>query len=337
MSGEHKHDHDHKHAHGGGGGSTSRRRLKLVLILTIIYMLAEAIGGWLSNSLALLSDAGHMLTDVAAIALAMLALWFASRPATHQKTYGYYRMEILAALANGVALVVISLLILFEALQRIRAPEGVRGLEVTVIGAGGLVVNAISASLLHRGSEENMNMRAAFLHVVSDAIGSLGAVIAGLLIWLRGVLIADPLISIVIAALIVYSSWQLIRDAVNVLLEGTPAHIDIPAVISAMQRVTGIREVHDLHIWTISSGKDALSAHVTITEGASHKSVLEALHECLRAEFNIGHLTIQVESGDEVQEDNVRLYQISKKSEPDQGSHSRSTGGQSAAARKGEN
>src|SRR5262245_7796967 len=195
MSGEHKHDHDHKHAH-GGGGSTSRRRLKLVLILKIIYMLAEAIGGWLSNSLALLSDAGHMLTDVAAIALAMLALWFASRPATHQKTYGYYRMEILAALANGVALVVISLLILFEALQRIRAPEGVRGLEVTVIGAGGLVVNAISASLLHRGSEENMNMRAAFLHVVSDAIGSLGAVIAGLLIWLRGVLIADPLISI---------------------------------------------------------------------------------------------------------------------------------------------
>src|SRR5215471_21184355 len=166
MTGQYKHDHEHKHAHGSGG--TSRGRLKVVLILTIIYMLAEAVGGFLSNSLALWSDAGHMLTDVAAILLAMLALWFASRPATHQKTYGYYRMEILAALANGVALVVISLLILFEALQRIRAPEGVRGLEVTVIGAGGLVVNAISASLLHRGSEENMNMRAAFLHVVSD-------------------------------------------------------------------------------------------------------------------------------------------------------------------------
>src|SRR5262252_10301423 len=165
MADEHKHDHEHKRVR--GSGNLGRRRLKLVLVLTIIYMLAEAIGGWLSNSLALLSDAGHMLTDVAAIALAMLALWCASRPATHQKTYGYYRMEILAALANGVALVVISLLIFFEALQRIRVPEAVRGLEVALIGGGGLVVNAVSASLLLRGSQENMNMRAAFLHVVS--------------------------------------------------------------------------------------------------------------------------------------------------------------------------
>jgi len=333
MTGQYKHDHEHKHAHGSGG--TSRGRLKVVLILTIIYMLAEAVGGFLSNSLALWSDAGHMLTDVAAILLAMLALWFASRPATHQKTYGYYRMEILAALANGVALVVISLLIFLEALQRIRVPEAVRGLEVALIGGGGLIVNAVSASLLHRGSLENMNMRAAFLHVVSDAIGSVGAVIAGLLIWRKGILIADPLISIAIAVLIVYSSWQLIRDAVNVLLEGTPAHIDISAVISVMQRVSGIREVHDLHVWTISSGKDALSAHVTITEGASHKSVLEALHECLRAEFNIGHLTIQVESGDETQDDRVKLYQISKKSETEPDAPGDAGSGQSAAARKG--
>jgi cobalt-zinc-cadmium efflux system protein len=335
MSGEHKHDHEHKHPHSGSGAS--RGRLKLVLALTIVYMLAEAIGGFLSNSLALLSDAGHMLTDVAAIALAMLALWFASRPATHQKTYGYYRMEILAALANGVALVVISLLIFLEALQRIRAPEAVRGLEVTIIGAGGLVVNGISASLLHRESRENLNMRAAFLHVVSDAIGSLGAVVAGLLIWLKGVLIADPLISIGIAVLIVYGSWQLIRDAVNVLLEGTPAHIDIAAVIGAMRRVSGIREVHDLHVWTISSGKDALSAHVTITPGASHKSVLDALHECLRAEFNIGHLTIQVESPDEAQDDSVKLYQISRRSEIEPDAPGGSSSGQSAVARKGEN
>jgi len=335
MAGEHKTDPEHKHTH--GGARASRRRLKLVLILTIVYMLAEAIGGLLSNSLALLSDAGHMLTDVAAIALAMLALWFASRPATHQKTYGYYRMEILAALANGVALVVISLLIFLEAIQRIRAPEAVRGLEVAIIGAGGLVVNVVSASLLHRGSQENMNMRAAFLHVISDAIGSLGAVIAGLLIWLKGVLIADPLISIAIAVLIIYSSWQLIRDAVNVLLEGTPAHIDISAVIGAMQRVSGIREVHDLHVWTISSGKDALSAHVTIREGTSHKSVLDALHECLRTEFNIGHLTIQVESPDEAQDENVRLYQISRRSENEADAPGRGSSSQSAAARKGEN
>jgi len=278
-----------------------------------------------------------MLTDVAAILLAMLALWFASRPVTHQKTYGYYRMEILAALANGVALVVISLLIFFEAVQRIRAPEPVRGLEVTIIGVGGLVVNGISASLLHRASEENMNMRAAFLHIISDAVGSLGAVIAGLLIFVKGILIADPLISIAIAILIIYSSWQLIRDAVNVLLEGTPAHIDIPAVISAMRRVSGIREVHDVHVWTISSGKDALSAHVTITDGASHKSVLDALHECLRVEFNIGHLTIQVESADEAQDESMRLYQISRRSEPEPDTPGIGNSGQGAAARKGEN
>jgi cobalt-zinc-cadmium efflux system protein len=335
MTEQHKHDHEHKHTR-AGAGSVNRGRLRIVLALTIIYMLAEAIGGFLSNSLALLSDAGHMLTDVAAISLAMLALWFASRPATHQKTYGYYRMEILAALANGVALVVISLLIFLEAVQRIRAPEPVRGLEVTIIGAGGLVVNGISASLLHRASEENLNMRAAFLHVVSDAIGSLGAIIAGLLIWRKGVLIADPLISIAIAFLIVYSSWQLIRDAVNVLLEGTPAHIDIAAVIASMRRVGGIREVHDLHVWTISSGKDALSAHVTITEGASHKAVLEDLHDCLRTEFNIGHLTIQVESGDEAQDDTLRLYQISRRSEIEPDAPGSGNSGQSAAAGNGE-
>jgi cobalt-zinc-cadmium efflux system protein len=336
MTEEHKHDHDHKRAH-GAGGSGSRRRLKLVLALTIAYMLAEAIGGFVSNSLALLSDAGHMLTDVAAILLAMLALWFASRPATHQKTYGYYRMEILAALANGVALVVISLLILLEAVQRIRTPEPVRGLEVALIGAGGLLVNAISASLLHRASEENLNMRAAFLHVVSDAIGSLGAIAAGLLIWQKGLLIADPLISIAIAVLIVYGSWQLIRDAVNVLLEGTPAHIDIAAVIASMRRVGGIREVHDLHVWTISSGKDALSAHVTIGEGASHKAVLEDLHECLRSEFNIGHLTIQVESAGDSQDDNLRLYQISRRSETEPDEPGSSSNGQTAAAGNTEN
>jgi len=301
MASEHKKEHEHKHSHGGGG--TSRRRLKLVLILTIVYMLAEAIGGFLSNSLALLSDAGHMLTDVAAIALAMLALWFAARPATHQKTYGYYRMEILAALANGVALVVISLLIFLEALQRIRAPEPVRGLEVAVIGAGGLVVNAVSASLLLRGSQENMNMRAAFLHVVSDAIGSLGAVIAGLLIWLKGILIADPLISIAIAVLIVYSSWQLIRDAVNVLLEGTPAHIDISAVIGAMQRVSGIREVHDLHVWTLTSGKYQLSVHLVMCDGDEARTIVHAAQNQLRTQFGISHSTVQVDTESECAEE----------------------------------
>jgi cobalt-zinc-cadmium efflux system protein len=299
------HDHSHTHA-----AMTNRRRLAFVLALTIAYMLAEAVGGFLTNSLALISDAGHMLTDIAALLLAMLALWFTGRPATHQKTYGYFRMEILAALANGVALVAISLLLFYEALQRIHNPEAVRGLDVMLIATGGLVVNAISAWLLHAGSQENLNMRGAFLHVVSDALGSVGAIIAGALIWRKGLLIADPLVSLIMCVLIIYSSWQLIRDAVNVLLEGTPSHIDIPALIEAMHGVEYVCEVHDLHVWTISSGKDALSAHVKIEAGSSYKEVLGELQERLRSDFNIGHLTIQIESQEPVEDDGVRLYQI---------------------------
>jgi cobalt-zinc-cadmium efflux system protein len=240
----------------------------------------------------------------------MLALWFAARPITTKKTYGYYRLEILAALANGVALVVISILIFYEALQRIERPEAVRGFEVMLIATGGLVINAISAWLLHSASEENLNMRGAFLHVISDALGSVGAVAAGLLVWWRGWALADPFISIAMCLLIVYSSWQLIRESVNILLEGTPSHINVRAVIESMQTVEGVSNVHDLHVWTISSGKEALSAHVTIEPGASHRLVLQSLQQRLSSEFNIGHVTIQIESPDEANIENVKLYQI---------------------------
>jgi cobalt-zinc-cadmium efflux system protein len=314
MAGEQEHRYARLHS---PVAASNRQRLKAVLALTIIYMLAEAIGGFLTNSLALLSDAGHMLTDVAALALALLALWFAARPVTPQKTYGYYRTEILAALANGVALVVISLLIFYEAIHRISNPVQIRGLEMILIASGGLVVNAISAWLLRSASETNLNMRGAFLHVIGDMLGSVGAVVAGLLIWRLGWVLADPIISIAMCLMIIYSSWQLIRESVNVLLEGTPAHINIRAVLEAMHEVEGVTNVHDLHIWTISSGLEALSAHVAIEPNVSHKKTLEALRERLRSKFNIGHVTIQLEPSEEASEEKHKLYQIARRSEAD--------------------
>jgi cobalt-zinc-cadmium efflux system protein len=306
----HKHehqDHDEPHHHDRTGLS-SKRRLAWVFALTAIYMITEAVGGYLSNSLALLSDAGHMLTDVASIALAMFALWFSSRPATSKKTYGYLRLEILAALANGVTLVVISLMIFYEAWQRIKNPESVQGLEVMLIAIGGLAVNAISAYLLHSASSENLNMRGAFLHVISDMLGSVGAIIAGVLIWKFGWTISDPVISILMCLLIIFSSWQLIRESLNVLLEGTPSHINIQAVIETMMSVGGVLNVHDLHIWTISSGNVALSAHVAIESASSYEGTLQALQEALRSKFNIGHVTIQIELLN--RNEAVKLYQI---------------------------
>jgi cobalt-zinc-cadmium efflux system protein len=251
-----------------------------------------------------------MLADVASLALALLALWFAVRPATTKKTYGYYRMEILAALVNGSALVVISLLISFEAFQRIKSPESVKGFEVTLIAIGGLAINVVSAFVLHAASQENLNMRGAFLHVMGDALGSVGAIIAGVLIWRWGWALADPLISIAMCVLIIYGSWQLIRESVNILLEGTPSHINIRAVVDAMHTVRGVTDVHDLHVWTISSGMEALSAHVTIESGVAHRAVLEGLQAQLRSEFDIGHVTIQIESLDEAETGSGKLYQI---------------------------
>jgi cobalt-zinc-cadmium efflux system protein len=308
---DHGHDHHHHpHAH-------NRRRLAVVMALTVAYMLAEAVGGFLTNSLALLSDAGHMLADVASLGLAWLALWFTARPITPKKTYGYYRIEILAALANGVALIVISLLIAYEAMHRLRHPEAVAGFEMLLIAAGGLLVNAFSAWLLHGASEENLNMRGAFLHITGDALGSVGAIIAGLLIWRWGWTLADPIISFVVCALIVFSSWHLIHASVNILLEGTPPHINVRSVVEAMHAVKGVADVHELHIWTISSGKEALSAHVTLAAGAAHRATLEALQAQLRAQFNITHVTIQIELPDEDEAASSRLYQIVRKAQRD--------------------
>jgi len=283
-------------AHRHGGAPESRRSLSIVLILTCAYMIAEAFGGWWTGSLALLADAGHMLADVAALMLALMAVWFAARPATPNKTFGYYRLEILAALVNGVALILISLFIIYEAYQRWFAPRHVRSTAMTIIAAGGLAVNLICARLLHHEREQDLNVRGAWLHVIGDALGSVAAIIAGVLITLFGWNAADSAFSVVIGLLIVWSSWNLIRDATNVLLEGTPAHINLAAVEDVILQTDGVADVHDLHIWTITSGREALSAHVIHAQAISQSNLLKELRTKLHDRFGVDHLTIQMET-----------------------------------------
>ena len=266
--------------------------------LTFVYMFAEAIGGWAVNSLALLADAGHMLTDVAALSLTLAAIWFASRPATEKKTYGYYRLEILAAFVNGIALVLISLWVLYEAYERWNAPPEVKGFGLTMIAIGGLIVNIICAWLLHGDHQHDLNMRGAWLHVMGDLFGSVTAIIAGVLIIAFGWFWADALCSALISLIIIFSAWNLIRESVNVLLEGTPAHINLAAVEDAILETEGVKEIHDLHIWTISSGLEALSAHVCHDKHIIQPELLKSLRKRLHDEFGIDHLTIQMETPD---------------------------------------
>lgn len=268
----------------------------MVLVLTALYMVAEAVGGWLTGSLALLADAGHMLADVAALALALLAVWFGARPATPRKTFGYYRLEIFAALVNGVELVVISLLIIYEAYHRWTNPQPVKSGTMMLVAVGGLLVNLSCAYALHGHHEEDLNVRGAWLHVLGDALGSVGAILAGALMLLYGWYPADPLFSIVISLLIVWSSWNLIRESTNVLLEGTPAHINLRAVEEAILETDGVEDVHDLHIWTITSGREALSAHVIHRDAIRPPELLSQLRNKLHDMFGVDHLTIQMET-----------------------------------------
>ncbi len=291
----HRHEHPVKHHHHDHSRGASQRTLLIVLALTFGYMIAEAVGGYLANSLALLSDAGHMFTDVAALALSLFAVRFASRPSTPRKTYGFYRLEILAALANGVMLIVLSLLICVEAYHRVRTPEEVKGWTLIWISTGGLVVNLISAWLLSRSHRESLNVRGAFLHVIGDLLGSVAAISAGVLIVWRDWRWADPAFSVVISALIIYSSWRLVADAVNILLEGTPSHINAAAVEEAIRTVTGVREVHDLHIWTITSDRHAVTVHVVINDASESYRVLREVREVLTQRFALTHSTIQIE------------------------------------------
>ncbi len=290
----HPHEHAHTRRAGAPGRAQVTRRLRIALVLVVLYMGAEVVGGVLSGSLALLADAGHMLSDAGSLALALFATWFAARPAPADRTYGFHRAEILAALAHGGTLIAVAILIFVEAWQRLRAPPEVAGGLLMAIAAGGLAVNLAGLWILHGGRDHSLNVRGAWLHVLSDALGSVQAIVAGGLVLAFGWNLADPIASVAIGVLIAHSAWRLTREAVAVLMEGVPGHLDIDEVRDAMLRVEGVDEVHDLHVWTITSGFVALSAHV-VPSDSGVPGLLGRLTRELDARFGIEHTTIQVE------------------------------------------
>ena len=293
MRTPHPHTHDHARARSG-----NRRRLTLTLLLVSCYMIVEFVGGLIANSLALLADAGHMLSDSGALVLTLFALWLAERPPTAKRTYGYYRAEILAALANGAVLIAASIYILVEAFHRLHSPPEVMSTTMLAVATGGFLVNVASLWILQGGQNENLNIRGAWLHVLTDALGSVGAIVAGILIAGFGWHRADPAISALIGLLVMYSAWRLVAEATSVLMENAPRGINVDAVLRAMEEVPEVLNVHDLHVWTITSGLDSLSAHVIVEKQQSHGRVLDAVRRMLRARFGIDHITIQIEPPD---------------------------------------
>lgn len=285
--------HDHFH------GSTrhrkdQRRRMRWVLLITAGFMLAEVVGGILSNSLALLADAGHMFADVGALALSMVAMRLAQRPPSPTKTYGYVRLEILAALINGAALLFISFFILKEAWERFRTPPEVDGPLMMTVAAAGLAVNVTGAILLHKHAQDSLNVRGAYLHVLGDLLGSVGALTAGLVILTTGWMTADPLISVAIALLILFGAWRLVREAADVLLEGAPRELDVEELVEDLRGIEGLEELHDIHVWTLTSGFVAMSGHGVIDNLDMHRRILDQINAKLN-ERGISHVTFQLE------------------------------------------
>ena len=285
------------HQHGAGHSHTSDapvRNLRIALVLTAALLVVEVVGGILSNSIALLADAGHMLTDVAALGLALFVAWFSRQPSSPQKTFGYLRWEILAAFVNGATLLLISAWILWQAIIRLRAPEPVSGGLMLAVAVSGLVVNIIAARVLVRSSSHNLNARGAYLHVLGDLLASVGTVAAAIAIRYTGWLAADPVASILTTMLIMRGAWQLVRESVDILLESTPAHIPMPAVRSQLEAIPGIESVHDLHVWAVTPAVVAMSAHCIVREPDQHQHVLGHIHDAMRL-FGIEHVTIQLE------------------------------------------
>lgn len=269
-------------------------------------MVAEAIGGWIANSLALLADAGHMASDVAALAISLAAIHAGRREPTSSRTYGFHRAEVLAALANAVGLGVVALSIAWEAVERFSSPPEVAATLAFAVAAGGLAVNLAGLAVLGGARELGLGVRSAWLHMVGDALGSVGAMVSAAAIALFGWRWADPLASLAIAALIVRSAVALLLDTLNVLMEAAPPHIDVDAVRASLEALPEVRDVHDLHVWTIASGLDALSGHVLIADGARSREVLQAAHDMLGERYGIAHVTLQIEESEPLHERTCR-------------------------------
>ncbi|WP_341301104.1 cation diffusion facilitator family transporter [Lysinibacillus sp. FSL H8-0500] len=304
----HHHDHGHDHTHGA-----NKKVLLLSFIIITSYMIIEAIGGFVTNSLALLSDAGHMLSDAISLGIALLAFIMGEKAASYSKTYGYKRFEILAAVLNGVTLIVIALFICYEAIERFANPPAVATTGMLIISTIGLFVNILVAWIMMRGSDtkDNLNMRGAFLHVLSDMLGSVGAIIAALLIMFLGWGWADPLASVIVALLVLRSGYYVTKDAVHILMEGTPKNVEVTEIVEVIEQTNGIKSIHDLHIWTITSGTNALSCHAVVD---GQLTVADSEHILRKVEHNlehkgIKHVTIQLETASH-QHDNSILCQL---------------------------
>ncbi len=287
-------DDGHKPHHLAGSGP---RRLLIALAIVVTIMVAEIIGGLASNSLALLGDAGHMLVDALALAISFIAIKIAQRPATTSRTFGYHRVEVMAALTNGVILLLIAAYILFEAFQRFRDPPEVETTLMLVVAGVGLAANLTAMALLRRVRHSNINVRAAFWHVLGDTIASTGVIVGGIIIAVTGWGIVDPIIAVVISCIIIWGAFRLVKESTDILLEAAPGHLEVAEVNRAMLGVAGVREVHDMHVWTITSGIHALSAHLLIEDQTVARSaeIARAVEQSLSEQFSISHTTLQLE------------------------------------------
>jgi cobalt-zinc-cadmium efflux system protein len=276
-------------------GYKNKRKLVIVLTLTSSYLIAEVIGGILTKSLALLADAGHMLTDVGGLALALFAINVTQRAASAKRTYGFYRAEILAALANAIVLIGISLYILYEAYLRFLNPPKVESKAMLIVAAIGLVVNITGMMILKKGSGESLNMKGAYFEVLSDMLTSVGVIVAGIIMLTTGWYYADPILSAGIGLFILPRTWILLKDAVGVLLEGTPSDVNLEELRIGIASIPGVKAVHDLHVWTLTSGYNAMSAHIIINEGLPYNETLQLINDAIMANYKIHHTTIQIE------------------------------------------
>ncbi|WP_431203241.1 cation diffusion facilitator family transporter [Bradyrhizobium betae] len=285
--------------HGGGSvgtaGAKHAKRLAWALAMTATYMIAEVIGGLVTGSLALLADAAHMLTDVGGLALALLAIRFAAREATPQRTFGYLRMEVLSALANAVVLLLLTVYILYEAYQRFQSPPEVLSGPMLIVAAVGLAVNLVSMWLLSSGSSESLNVKGAYFEVLSDMLGSIGVIVAALLMMWKGWVLADPIIGAGIGLFIVPRTWSLLSQVTHILMEGTPPNVDTAAIEKKLLAIPGTVAVHDLHVWTVTSGFDAMSCHLVVADMSAGREALREARNLMKAEYGIEHTTIQIE------------------------------------------